>query len=230
MAHKTEEKQSVTRRLPRQERALAKVELMFEAALRILETEDLAAFTTNRIAAVAGVSIGTLYQYFPDKDALLLALVKREVESTFARLDELKEDTKIEPGAQAAAVSAAGVLDDRIRSAVRIMINVFDGRLNARKRLMMALARIGQAHLLDEEILQHGLAFMGSSEVVSGSLTPTLSKLDFVHGFVMTRAVSGTLRAALLHDALLLQNPAFEDALVALIRGYLDQFTNTTGA
>jgi hypothetical protein len=44
-----------------------------------------------------------------------------------------------------------------------------------------------------------------------------------MQAFVLARAVSGTLRAALLHDANLLQDPRFEDALCALIRGYLVQ-------
>lgn len=227
MTAKVESKQSVTRRSPRQERAQAKVELMFEAALRILETEELAAFNTNRIAAVAGVSIGTLYQYFPDKDALLIALVKREVAATFERLGELKQDTSVEPTTVPPGNTADSLIDDRIRSAVRIMINALGGRLNARKRLMLALARSGQAHLLDEEILQHGLAFMSGGGEAAGTLASSLPKLDFVQGFVMARAVSGTLRAALLHDEQLLQNPAFESALCSLIRGYLQQIAQT---
>ena len=60
------EKQALARRAPRQPRAFEKIGLMFEAAIRILEDEGLDALTTNHVAARAGVSIGTLYQYFPN--------------------------------------------------------------------------------------------------------------------------------------------------------------------
>ena len=226
MPRKTQPGQAVERRSPRQERSLAKLELMFEAAIRILETEDLAAFNTNRIAAVAGVSIGTLYQYFPDKDAVLVALVKREVAATFDRLATLKaapptsspDGTPAEP-----AAAPEEVLDARIRDAVHILVGALGGRLHARRRLLLALARSGQAQVLDDEILRHGLAFMDPAGNPDGTHGLTLPRLGFVQAFVLARAVSGTLRAALLHDANLLQDPRFEDALCALIRGYLLQ-------
>ena len=53
-----------------QRRALQTVDAILDAVLRILKREGTAAVTTNRIAEVAGVSIGSLYQYFPDKDAI----------------------------------------------------------------------------------------------------------------------------------------------------------------
>lgn len=229
MPQKNEKKQSINRREPRQARSLAKIELMFEAALRILESEDLAAFTTNRVAAVAGVSIGTLYQYFPDKDTLLLALVKREVEATFERLGSLKQ-VRVGATPDTEAGSFDQLLERQVRTAVRIMVNALGGRLRARKSLMLALARSGQAHLLDEEILRHGLAFMQHEGGAPGSLADRLPRLGFVEGFVMARAVSGTLRAALLHDENLLQDPRFEDALCALIIGYLGAQANGPGA
>ena len=67
MAKKPLQDQSVTRRKPQQERALEKVGLMLEAATRILDKQGLAGLTTNRVAEVAGVSIGTVYQYFNDR-------------------------------------------------------------------------------------------------------------------------------------------------------------------
>ncbi|HEY3949917.1 helix-turn-helix domain-containing protein, partial [Phenylobacterium sp.] len=50
-----------------------------EAAAQVLERDGAAAFTTTSVAERAGVSIGTLYQYFPDKQAILLAAAEREV-------------------------------------------------------------------------------------------------------------------------------------------------------
>lgn len=68
-----------TRRTPVQARSRQSVEYLLEAAARVFRREGFGA-TTNRIAHEAGVGIGTLYEYFPDKHALLLALARRHVE------------------------------------------------------------------------------------------------------------------------------------------------------
>jgi AcrR family transcriptional regulator len=65
------------RKTPRQARALATHEAIVEAAAHIIAGGGLAAFNTNVVAERAGVSIGSLYQYFPNKDALMVALIKR---------------------------------------------------------------------------------------------------------------------------------------------------------
>ncbi|TFW23726.1 TetR/AcrR family transcriptional regulator [Duganella callida] len=66
------------RKAPRQTRAAHTVDALLEAAALVLEEGGLAGFNTNAIARRAGASIGTLYQYFPSKDALTLALLQRE--------------------------------------------------------------------------------------------------------------------------------------------------------
>jgi len=63
------------RKLPVQARSHETVSVILEAAARILESRGLPGFSTNAIAARAGVSIGTLYQYFPNKDTIVLALI-----------------------------------------------------------------------------------------------------------------------------------------------------------
>ncbi|HRP98739.1 MAG TPA: helix-turn-helix domain-containing protein, partial [Rhodocyclaceae bacterium] len=60
---------SPLRRSPTQSRATATLRAIREAALRILKEEGHARLTTNRIAEVAGISIGSLYQYYADKHA-----------------------------------------------------------------------------------------------------------------------------------------------------------------
>ena len=82
-----------SRRRPRQRRAHATVSAILEAAAEVFAREGYARATTNRIAARAGVSIGSLYQYFPNKDALLAALLEQHhadvhavVERTFVTL------------------------------------------------------------------------------------------------------------------------------------------------
>ncbi|EOY5379304.1 TetR/AcrR family transcriptional regulator [Cronobacter dublinensis] len=66
------------RKLPRQARSRALVEAIIEATARIFERAGPAACTTNAVAEKAGVSIGSLYQYFPNRRALTAALVARE--------------------------------------------------------------------------------------------------------------------------------------------------------
>ena len=66
------------RKLPRQSRAEHTVATILEATARILETTGLAGLNTNAVAQRAGVSIGSLYQYFSGKDALIVALSLRE--------------------------------------------------------------------------------------------------------------------------------------------------------
>lgn len=75
------------RKLPSQARSQATVEAILGAAARVLAEQSLAGFNTNRVAEVAGVSVGSLYQYFPNKDALVVALITREQEKLASSLE-----------------------------------------------------------------------------------------------------------------------------------------------
>ncbi|EKS70839.1 MULTISPECIES: TetR/AcrR family transcriptional regulator [Caballeronia] len=66
------------RKAPAQSRSEATVASIVEAAAQVLESEGFEGFNTNAVARRAGVSIGSLYQYFPGKDALIVALIRRE--------------------------------------------------------------------------------------------------------------------------------------------------------
>ena len=66
------------RKIPQQSRAEQTVATILEAAARVLESKGLDGLNTNLVAQRAGVSVGTLYQYFPGKDAIIVALSKRE--------------------------------------------------------------------------------------------------------------------------------------------------------
>jgi AcrR family transcriptional regulator len=70
---------SIRRRKPSQERAKVTVNAMLDAAVKLLKRGGAFAITTNRIAETAGVSIGSVYQYFPNKNALFVALHERHV-------------------------------------------------------------------------------------------------------------------------------------------------------
>lgn len=76
------------RKAPRQARAKATVEAILEATAHILVDEGVERLSTNRVAQVAGVSIGSLYQYFPNKEALVLALLERHVSKMLGLLSK----------------------------------------------------------------------------------------------------------------------------------------------
>jgi AcrR family transcriptional regulator len=63
------------RKVPGQARSQETVSIILEASARILESDGLRGFNTNAIAERAGVSVGSLYQYFSNKDAIVLALI-----------------------------------------------------------------------------------------------------------------------------------------------------------
>ncbi len=74
------------RRKPSQARSRFTVEQILQGAAQVFEQKGYAAGTTNRIAARAGVSVGTLYQYFPNKDAILTELAMRHMSEAMSKL------------------------------------------------------------------------------------------------------------------------------------------------
>ena len=82
------------RRTPRQERAVCTVESVLEAAAHILDETGLAGLNTNAVARRAGVSIGSLYQYFPNKEAITTALILRSHEEIVTGLRRILAETE----------------------------------------------------------------------------------------------------------------------------------------
>jgi AcrR family transcriptional regulator len=83
------------RKTPRQARSREMLETILEAAARVFVKEGYARATTNRIAAAAGISVGSLYQYFPGKDAIAVALLRRHrdriIEGVASHLSDVDE-------------------------------------------------------------------------------------------------------------------------------------------
>jgi len=98
------------RRQPKQRRARLTVDAVLEAAVKVLKREGFSALTTNRIAEVAGVSIGSVYQYFPDKGAIFAALHRRHIEE----IDRMIEAQLLR--------HATSPLDDLIRAMIEAMV------------------------------------------------------------------------------------------------------------
>jgi len=102
------------RRQPKQRRARQTVDAVLDAVVRVLKRDGFDAVTTNRIAEVAGVSIGSVYQYFPDKRAIFVALHQRHVD----RIDRMVETRLVE--------HAASSLEDLVRAMVGGMIEAHE--------------------------------------------------------------------------------------------------------
>jgi AcrR family transcriptional regulator len=77
------------RRLPQQERSRARVQRILDAAARVLADSGWEALNTNAIAARAGVPVGSVYQFFPNKEAVVRALAERSLDRLGALVDEL---------------------------------------------------------------------------------------------------------------------------------------------
>ncbi len=80
------------RKSPRQSRSRDTVSTLLDAAARVLATDSLVGFNTNRVAEVAGVSVGSLYQYFPNKAALIGALIDRTQDELASRIESTVRD------------------------------------------------------------------------------------------------------------------------------------------
>ena len=82
------------RKEPRQARSRATVEVIVRAGARVLGNRGWASFTTNEVAEVAGVSIGSVYQYFPDKLALVDAIRRRHLDDVLAVMQGIGQDRR----------------------------------------------------------------------------------------------------------------------------------------
>jgi AcrR family transcriptional regulator len=190
----------VKRRIPRQARASETVVLVLEAAAQILEQGGLAAFTTNAVAQRAGVSIGTLYQYFADKNAVLLALAQQEMKRALGDV------------AQALQGGGDGTMEGRVRAMVRAMVHAFRGRARARKAVMQAILAQGMAI----EMMAPLASFIAQQPQ---ALPFALTREQL---FVLSRALIGTIRAAVMEEQPFLRSRSFEDEVVRLVVRYVE--------
>ncbi len=103
------------RRKPTRARAGATVETIFEATIQVLLAEGPGRLTTTRVTEYAGVSVGTLYQYFPNKHALLFAIVERHFDELARGFEELAETLEAQGSRQPVAELAARLADSYVR-------------------------------------------------------------------------------------------------------------------
>lgn len=85
------------RKQPRQARSTQLVAAILEAAVRVLVRDGAHRFTTARVAETAGISVGSLYQYFPNKEAILFRLQAEEWRQTVDALERILGDRDTPP-------------------------------------------------------------------------------------------------------------------------------------
>jgi len=179
------------RRIPRQPRALVTVEAILDAVVRILKRDGVEAVTTNRIAEVAGVSVGSVYQYFPDKRAIFLALHDRHVAEVGRVIDS------------SLVAHAGSSLEDVLRALLEALIDAHDpdpelfALLDAEVPHRAASAR----HLQDRLRSALQLAISSHRRLPARDLERTLFVVThmmdaFAHGVVFGRPARLSLSAA----------------------------------
>lgn len=213
MASSPSSKTTGKRRAPAQARARQTRELILEAAIQLLEKRGLRAFSTNQLATAAGFSVGTIYQYFENKQELLEALARHERDRRLARMKEVLTARAREAG------NAGLSLRERIRIVLRTELQAFDGRQRARKILFDIAWRGKQQRDMDRPV-DTLAAMLAAGEVADGP--DGRVQMSSTDAFVLTQAVAGIVRAALERDEQMLVEPSFEDAVVELVAGFVE--------
>ena len=136
------------RKKPRQERAKFTVDAIFKATTHILERDGYEKASTNRIAEKAGVSIGSLYQYFPSKDSIVSALVEQYIQKTVKDIE--KKANEIEEQSDPS-------LENALRSLITVVLENKRKHARFNKILSMNLFRFGALEIsqkMDEYMIE----------------------------------------------------------------------------
>ena len=193
------------RKQPRQRRSRETVEAILGATARVLVEEGYESASTNRIAEVAGVSVGSLYQYFPNKQALVAALIHEHCDKMLSLL------------ADAAATMVDEPLPFAVRSFVRSML--------AAHALEPELHRV-----LVHHALQFGVGMVREFEercveMVRAYLEPRAKDVGprdlRTASFVLVTAVEAITHRAVLDRPEELTSRALEDEMCILVLRYL---------
>ena len=193
------------RRTPKQARATDTIETILEAAARILERDGIAGLTTNRIAERAGISIGTLYGYFPNKQSILLTMGRRLLAQCLTAIH--------------AAIDRSVSGPEAIRAAVHAVLELRSQRREMRRVSLGALIGQGYYDELFAQVYELG-------QHLSRHASPTISGLDDAtrgaRAFVLTQALLGIIIGSSKVDATLQQQNDIEAEMVRLVSHFLD--------
>ncbi|NVB84445.1 MAG: TetR family transcriptional regulator [Kofleriaceae bacterium] len=194
------------RKRPRQARSKATVDTILEATTRVLVKQGFDSLSTNAVAAAAGVSIGSLYQYFPNKEALVSALIDRHMEQmNTSILAELTRVAKL-PIAEAA------------RAVIELTIKAHAIDPELHRVLTEQVPRIGKlARLRELDEICH--------RMIAGLLAARKDELAIrdpdLAAFILVSTIESIVhRAALLYPSRL-RDPRLVDEATVLVTRYL---------
>jgi AcrR family transcriptional regulator len=119
--HRT--RQIYLRKQPKQARSIELVAIILEAAVQVLAKEGAQRFTTARVAEKAGVSVGSLYQYFPNKAAILFRLQSDEWRQTTELLRGILEDVRRPPLERLRTLVHAFIRSECEEAEMRVALN-----------------------------------------------------------------------------------------------------------
>jgi len=159
---------SPERRVPRQERSRRRVEDLLDAASRIVVERGVEALTTREIADAAGVPVASLYQYFSDKEDVLLALAQRDMEEM---------DTQV--AADLARLEVLSV-SSMVRTTMMAFVSVYQRRrafveIYLRGRTNQAVHRFGREH--NQRVAEMLRAYAMDAGLTRDQLTITIAQL-----------------------------------------------------
>jgi AcrR family transcriptional regulator len=197
---------TVPRKQPKQERSRATIDAILTATARVLVKEGFDRASTNRIADAAGVSIGSLYQYFPSKEALVAALIERHTEEMTREL--VARFDKVAPLPLPAAT----------RELVEMMLRAHAVDPALHKVLIEQVPRTGRLeHIHDVE--------RSALELVRNYLQLHRDELRVqdldLAAFVVVTAVEALTHQATIHHADRLAERPLADEISALVVRYL---------
>lgn len=174
---------SVSRRLkprktPSQPRSALTVDAILEGAAHILERHGLEGYTTNAIAERSGVSIGSLYQYFPTKDAITVALIERESAVT---AKEVMVALQIRHFRQALGALVAVAVKQQLKRPE--LARLLDFEQNRLSTVMPVSANARAVHQIVIGFMkQHKMPKAGSAEVAAADMMSIISTLTDAAG------------------------------------------------
>ncbi len=192
------------RKRPTQARSQATVEVILEATTHVLVKEGFGGASTNKMAKVAGVSIGSLYQYFPNKEALVGALIERHVQGMM----ELVQSALLEsPDASVPSI---------VRSLITGILSAHRMNPKLHKVIVEQVPRLGSLNRI-QDIDRQMMALITQTML---SRQKELAPKDLeIAGFILVHAVQAVTHAAVLAGTI--DNEALIDELCAMILGYL---------
>lgn len=195
------------RKTATQTRSQSTIETILSAAARIL-TSDPDRLSTNRIAERAGVSIGSLYQYFPGKEAILSELVKRFIEGELGAIEKnLAEFAEREPDPE-----------KLIELFAEFIVQLKIKNLKMERALFSYFVHLGDMELfkkLDEQVIRR------VAKILESRRSPAVHYDEEWTVFLLFHAIRGVVIGTSLQRPDRLSDPAFKRELVTLMKGYL---------